>query len=43
MMTGRSFVAMEWNKERGIVDCPCDRCATRVTSLALEWRGAVAL
>lgn len=43
MMTGRSFVAMEWNKERGIVDCPCVQCATRVTTLALEWRGAVAL
>ena len=43
MMTGRSFVAMEWNKERGIVDCPCTDCSTRVTTLALEWRGAAAL
>lgn len=43
MMTGRSFVAMEWNKERGIVDCPCVNCSTRATTLALEWRGAVAL
>lgn len=43
MMTGRSFVATEWNKERAIVDCPCDRCTTRTANLAVEWRGIVAL
>lgn len=43
MMTGRSFVAMEWNKERGVIDCPCQNCASRATTLPLEWRGAVAL
>ena len=25
--TGQSFVAMDWNRERGIVTCPCSRCA----------------
>ncbi len=36
MMTGRSFVAMDWNKERAIVDCPCTRCATVASTLPLE-------
>ena len=43
MMTGRSFVASEWNKERGIVDCPCDTCTTAGPTLAVEWRGVVGL
>jgi NAD(P)-dependent dehydrogenase (short-subunit alcohol dehydrogenase family) len=43
LITGRSIVAVEWNKERGIADCPCPRCTTRDPWLALEWRGAVAL
>ncbi len=43
MMTGRSFVAVEWNKERAIVDCPCNRCTTIDTRLAPEWRGIAAL
>jgi 3-oxoacyl-[acyl-carrier protein] reductase len=43
MMTGRSFVACEWNKERGLIDCPCDRCTIPTANLAVEWRGIVAL
>jgi NAD(P)-dependent dehydrogenase (short-subunit alcohol dehydrogenase family) len=43
LITGRSIVAVEWNKERGITDCLCPRCTTRDPWLALEWRGAVAL
>jgi len=43
MMTGRSFVACEWNKERGLVDCPCERCTEATATLAIEWRGVVAL
>jgi 3-oxoacyl-[acyl-carrier protein] reductase len=27
-VTGRSLVATDWNKERGIVLCPCSRCTT---------------
>jgi len=33
LMTGRSFVAMEWNKERAIIDCPCTRCAAVANTL----------
>ena len=43
MMTGRSFVACEWNKERGLVDCPCDRCTRPTANLAAERRGIIAL
>lgn len=42
-ITGRSMVAMEWNKERGLVLCPCDRCSTRDPKLSLESRGLTAL
>jgi NAD(P)-dependent dehydrogenase (short-subunit alcohol dehydrogenase family) len=32
MVTGRSFAAMEWNKERGLVECPCENCRAPVGS-----------
>jgi len=42
-VTGRSLVATEWNKERGIVLCPCSICTTPNARLAVEWRGVTAL
>ncbi len=42
-VTGRSLVASEWNKERGIVLCPCAMCTTPNARLAIEWRGVTAL
>jgi 3-oxoacyl-[acyl-carrier protein] reductase len=42
-VTGRSLVATEWNKERGIVLCPCAICTTTNPRLAVEWRGLTAL
>ena len=29
LLSGRSFVALEWNRERGLVECPCPSCTTR--------------
>jgi len=43
LITGRSLVACEFNKERGLELCPCARCTTTDPALALEWRGATAL
>lgn len=42
-VTGRSLVATEWNKERGIVLCQCAICTTPNARLAVEWRGVTAL
>jgi 3-oxoacyl-[acyl-carrier protein] reductase len=42
-VTGRSLVAAEWNKERGIALCPCEICTTTNPRLAVEWRGVTAL
>jgi 3-oxoacyl-[acyl-carrier protein] reductase len=42
-ITGRSLVACEWNKERGLVLCPCPRCAVRSAKLEIQWRGVTAL
>ena len=42
-VTGRSLVATEWNKERGLVLCPCATCTTVNPRLAVEWRGLTAL
>lgn len=43
MVTGRSLVACEFNKEHGLELCACARCTTVDPKLALEWRGATAL
>jgi 3-oxoacyl-[acyl-carrier protein] reductase len=42
-VTGRSLVAAEWNKERGLVLCPCEACSTRDPRQPVEWRGLTAL
>jgi 3-oxoacyl-[acyl-carrier protein] reductase len=42
-ITGRSIVAADWNRERNLDLCPCERCTQRSARFAVEWRGVTAL
>jgi 3-oxoacyl-[acyl-carrier protein] reductase len=43
LITGRSIVAADWNRERNLELCSCDRCTHRSARFAVEWRGVTAL
>jgi 3-oxoacyl-[acyl-carrier protein] reductase len=43
MVSGRSLVADEFNRSRGLTLCPCTRCNTRPNPLETEWHGLLAL
>jgi NAD(P)-dependent dehydrogenase (short-subunit alcohol dehydrogenase family) len=43
MISGRSLVADEFNRQRGLQLCVCARCNTRPNPLEAEWHEAIAL